>query len=56
MRSLYGPNLEEGKVVAQSFVRACSDPAVHEAYPECKSIGGTMQSCTITPERGFNWI
>jgi hypothetical protein len=56
MRSLYGPNLDEATLIAQSFIRACSDPAVQEAYPECKSIGGNMQSSTITSEIGFNWI
>ncbi|HKW35447.1 MAG TPA: hypothetical protein VJN92_20720 [Candidatus Acidoferrum sp.] len=54
--ALDGPNLEEATLVAQNYVRACSDPAVHKAYPECKAIGGNMQSATITLEKGFFWM
>lgn len=56
MISLNGPNMDEAELVAQAYIHACGDPAVREAHPECKSIGGSIRVARITTEVGFKLI
>jgi hypothetical protein len=48
--------LQEAIIVAENYIRACSEPLAAQIDPECAAIGGHVHSATITPRHGFRWV